>query len=110
MNAERRRIEENNSRAQRWHLWGPYLSERCWNSTLSRNGDEVITVITHEHCDSKALTYRQFARHPAARGDAAQISHQRRSGRRGTHARNCPATSAPYTAKTFLGGDSQSDG
>ena len=28
MNAEQARIEENNSREQRWHLWGPYLSER----------------------------------------------------------------------------------
>ena len=33
MNAEQRRIEENNSRAQRWRLWGPYVSERQWGQS-----------------------------------------------------------------------------
>ena len=32
MNAEQARIEQNDSRAQRWHLWGPYLSDRQWGN------------------------------------------------------------------------------
>ena len=42
MNAEQGRIEENNSRARRWHLWGPYLSERQWGTVredYSADGD-----------------------------------------------------------------------
>jgi hypothetical protein len=42
MNPEQRRIDENNSQRQRWHLWGPYLSERQWGTVredYSADGD-----------------------------------------------------------------------
>jgi len=42
MNAEQARTEENNSRKQRWYLWGPYLSDRQWGTVredYSANGD-----------------------------------------------------------------------
>jgi hypothetical protein len=59
VNAEQRRIEENNSRAQRWHLWGPYLSERQWGTVredYSANGD-AWNYLTHEQARSRAYRW-----------------------------------------------------
>jgi hypothetical protein len=59
MNAEKRRIEENNSRAQRWHLWGPYLSERQWGTVredYSANGD-AWSYLPHDHARSRAYRW-----------------------------------------------------
>jgi hypothetical protein len=59
MNAEQRRIEENNSRAQRWHLWGPYLSERQWGTVredYSANGD-AWNYLSHDHARSRAYRW-----------------------------------------------------
>jgi Glycosyl hydrolase family 63 C-terminal domain len=58
MNAEQARIEENNSRKQRWHLWGPYLSDRQWGTVredYSANGD-AWNYLTHEQ--SRSRVYR----------------------------------------------------
>src|SRR5436190_15354048 len=59
MNAERRRIEENNSRDQRWHLWGPYLSERQWGTVredYSANG-EAWNYLPHGQARSRAYRW-----------------------------------------------------
>src|SRR6476620_7660187 len=59
MNAERARIEENNSREQRWHLWGPYLSDRQWGTVredYSANGD-AWNYLTHEQARSRAYRW-----------------------------------------------------
>ena len=58
MNAEQRRIKENNSRRQRWHLWGPYVSERQWGTVredYSGDGD-AWNYLTHDQARSR--TYR----------------------------------------------------
>src|SRR2546423_10816801 len=58
MNAEERRLEENNRRSQRWHLWGPYLSERQWGTVredYSATG-EAWDYFPHDHARSR--TYR----------------------------------------------------
>ena len=57
MNAEQARIEENNSQKQRWHLWGPYLSDRQWGTVredYSANGD-AWNYLTHEQARSRAF-------------------------------------------------------
>src|SRR5438034_414594 len=59
LNAERRRIEENNSRKQRWHLWGPYLSDRQWGTVredYSANGD-AWNYLPHDHARSRAYRW-----------------------------------------------------
>jgi len=59
MNAEQTRIEENNSREQRWHLWGPYLSDRQWGTVredYSANGD-AWNYLTHEQARSRAYRW-----------------------------------------------------
>src|ERR1700704_3444532 len=59
MNAEQRRTEENNSREQRWHLWGPYLSERQWGTVredYSANGD-AWNYLPHDHARSRAYRW-----------------------------------------------------
>src|SRR5436190_6404512 len=59
MNAEQRRIEENNLQQQRWHLWGPYLSDRQWGTVredYSANGD-AWNYITHDMARSKAYRW-----------------------------------------------------
>jgi len=59
MNPEQARIEENNSREQRWHLWGPYLSDRQWGTVredYSANGD-AWDYLTHEQARSRAYRW-----------------------------------------------------
>jgi hypothetical protein len=59
MNAEQRRIEENNSRRQRWHLWGPYVSERQWGTVredYSGDGD-AWNYLTHDQARSRAYRW-----------------------------------------------------
>src|SRR5881275_1041351 len=59
MNAEQRRIEGNNSQAQRWHLWGPYLSDRQWGTVredYSVNGD-AWNYLPHDHARSAAYRW-----------------------------------------------------
>jgi len=59
MNAEQARIEENNSQKQRWHLWGPYLSDRQWGTVredYSANGD-AWDYLTHEQARSRAYRW-----------------------------------------------------
>src|SRR6184192_3260746 len=59
MNAEQARIEQNNSRKQRWHLWGPYLSDRQWGTVredYSANGD-AWNYLTHEQARSRAYRW-----------------------------------------------------
>lgn len=57
MNAEQKRVAENNI-DDRWHLWGPYLSERAWGTVredYSANGD-AWNYFPHDHARSR--TYR----------------------------------------------------
>src|SRR5438309_2143983 len=59
MNAEQARIEQNNSRKQRWHLWGPYLSDRQWGTVredYSANGN-AWEYLTHEQSRSRAYRW-----------------------------------------------------
>jgi hypothetical protein len=59
MNAEKGRIEENNSQKKRWHLWGPYLSERQWGTVredYSANGD-AWNYLTHDQARSRAYRW-----------------------------------------------------
>jgi Glycosyl hydrolase family 63 C-terminal domain len=59
MNAEHRRIEENNSQQQRWHLWGPYLSDRQWGTVredYSVNGD-AWDYFPHDQARSRAYRW-----------------------------------------------------
>src|SRR4026209_886652 len=59
MNAEQARIEENNSRKQRWHFWGPYLSERQWGTVredYSANGD-AWNYFSHDQARSRAYRW-----------------------------------------------------
>src|SRR6476661_5424901 len=59
MNAEQRRIEENNSQKQRWHLWGPYLSERQWGTVREdySAGGDAWNYLTHEQARSRAYRW-----------------------------------------------------
>src|SRR6059058_49614 len=59
MNAEQSRIEENNSRRQRWHLWGPYLSNRQWGTVredYSANGD-AWNYLPYDQARSRAYRW-----------------------------------------------------
>jgi len=59
MNAEQRRLEENNSLQQRWHLWGPYLSDRQWGTVredYSANGD-AWNYLPYEQARSRAYRW-----------------------------------------------------
>src|SRR5947207_6446612 len=59
MNAEQARIEQNDSEAQRWHLWGPYLSERKGGTVredYSANG-EAWNYLPHDQARSRAYRW-----------------------------------------------------
>ena len=59
MNAEEKRLAENDHRAERWHLWGPYLSERQWGTVredYSANGD-AWNYFTHNQARSRAYRW-----------------------------------------------------
>jgi hypothetical protein len=59
MNAEQRRVEENNSQRERWHLWGPYLSDRQWGTVredYSANGD-AWNYLSHDQARSRAYRW-----------------------------------------------------
>jgi hypothetical protein len=56
MNAEQARLQENNTREEPWHFWGPYLAERAWGTVredYSANGD-AWNYLPHEHARSRA--------------------------------------------------------
>ena len=58
MNAEQERLAENND-DERWHLWGPYLSERAWGTVredYSANGD-AWNYFPHDHARSRAFRW-----------------------------------------------------
>jgi hypothetical protein len=61
MNAEQSRIQENNSGEQRWHLWGPYLSDRQWGTVredYSANGD-AWNYLPHDDARSRAYRWSE---------------------------------------------------
>ena len=58
MNAEQERLAENNI-DERWHLWGPYLSERAWGTVredYSANGD-AWNYFPHDHARSRVYRW-----------------------------------------------------
>ena len=60
MNAEQKRLAEN-SGDERWHLWGPYLSERAWGTVredYSANGD-AWNYFPHDHARSRAFRWSE---------------------------------------------------
>jgi len=60
MNAEQERLAEN-SVDERWHLWGPYLSERAWGTVredYSANGD-AWNYFPHDHARSRAFRWSE---------------------------------------------------
>ncbi|MDQ3115311.1 MAG: glucosidase [Verrucomicrobiota bacterium] len=59
MDAERERLAQNDHREERWHLWGPYLSERQWGTVredYSADGD-AWNYFPHEHARSRAYRW-----------------------------------------------------
>ena len=58
MNAEQQRLAEN-SKDERWHLWGPYLAERAWGTVredYSANGD-AWNYFSHDQARSRAFRW-----------------------------------------------------
>ncbi len=61
MNAERARLQENNSPEGPWHFWGPYLAERAWGTVredYSANGD-AWNYFPHDHARSRAYRWNE---------------------------------------------------
>jgi len=61
MNAERARLQENNSSEWPWHFWGPYLAERAWGTVredYSANGD-AWNYFPHDHARSRAYRWNE---------------------------------------------------
>ncbi|MEO7165970.1 MAG: glucosidase [Spartobacteria bacterium] len=59
MNAEQKRLAENDQHEEHWQLWGPYLSERQWGTVredYSANGD-AWNYFPHEHARSRAYRW-----------------------------------------------------
>ena len=55
MNAEQKRLAENNNRDEPWHFWGPYLADRAWGTVredYSANGD-AWNYFPHDHARSR---------------------------------------------------------
>ncbi len=61
MNAEQFRVDQNNRREKRWHLWGPYLADRAWGTVredYSANGD-AWNYFPHDHARSRAYRWSE---------------------------------------------------
>src|SRR6266480_1905156 len=61
MNAEQKRVAENDRPGERWDLWGPYLSERAWGTVredYSANGD-AWNYFPHDHARSRAYRWSE---------------------------------------------------
>ena len=61
MNVEQARLQENNTREEPWHFWGPYLAERAWGTVredYSANGD-AWNYLPHEHARSRAYRWNE---------------------------------------------------
>jgi hypothetical protein len=59
VNPEQVRLSEDQTRAQDWKRWGPYLSERQWGTVredYSPNGD-CWTYFPHDHARSRAYRW-----------------------------------------------------
>ncbi len=57
--AESQRLAENHAGKKRWHLWGPYLSERQWGTVredYSPNGT-AWEYFPHDHARSRAYRW-----------------------------------------------------
>ena len=60
MNAEQERLAENRN-DERWHLWGPYLSERAWGTVredYSTYGN-AWEYLPHDHARSRAYRWNE---------------------------------------------------
>ena len=61
MNAEQKRVAENDRPGQQWELWGPYLSERAWGTVredYSADGD-AWNYFPHSHARSRAYRWSE---------------------------------------------------
>src|SRR5438270_8806627 len=61
MNAEQKRVAENDRLGERWDLWGPYLSERAWGTVredYSASG-EAWNYFPHDHARSRAYRWSE---------------------------------------------------
>ena len=59
MNPEIKRLKENHEAGRKWHIWGPYLSERQWGTVredYSSNGD-AWGYFTHDLSRSRAYRW-----------------------------------------------------
>src|SRR5205823_9601568 len=59
--AEQARLEENKSREEPWHFWGPYLAERAWGTVredYSANGD-AWNYFPHDHARSRVYRWNE---------------------------------------------------
>ncbi|HMP32417.1 MAG TPA: glucosidase, partial [Saprospiraceae bacterium] len=56
---EKKRLKENYEKGRKWHIWGPYLSERQWGTVredYSDNGD-VWSYFTHDQARMRAYRW-----------------------------------------------------
>src|ERR1700741_660660 len=61
MNAEEKRIRENDTADEPWYLWGPYLAERAWGTVredYSENGD-AWNFFSHDQARSRAYRWNE---------------------------------------------------
>jgi hypothetical protein len=61
MNAEQRRLQENESLEKPWHSWGPYVAERAWGTVredYSANGD-AWNYFPHDQARSRAYRWNE---------------------------------------------------
>src|SRR6266702_6632630 len=61
MNAERRRLEESQTRIAHWKRWGPYVSERAWGTVREdySTGGTAWEHLPHDHARSKAYRWNE---------------------------------------------------
>src|ERR687884_405751 len=61
MNAEQRRLQENQARQEPWDLWGPYLAERAWATVREDYSPygSAWDYFPHDHARSRAYRWNE---------------------------------------------------
>jgi hypothetical protein len=59
MNVEKQRLADHNAGKDRWHCWGPYLSERQWGTVREdySPGGTAWEYFPHDHARSRAYRW-----------------------------------------------------
>jgi hypothetical protein len=58
MNAEQKRLQENENREKNWKRWGPYLSERQWGTVREDYSADGKSWTDFSHEQSRSRAYR----------------------------------------------------